>query len=207
MPYCQDGTRLEKLRDVQALGGERERRRELTSLLLKAFSDVSTVRTSASFREGTCSCTLKAAEKPMSSIRAGADVVPASNMSSVRLSDGSLTYTTLTGTTLHRIRLSWHALLTLKSIWEAGIWATAKWGDAAGVATPLHLRLGESHHNHVYLYMYPCFITEMRVYSPLQLSGCPQESIIPALILGKRMQRVPRAHPGRAGGGPGAAAS
>ncbi len=49
-------------------------------MLLKAFRDVSTVRTSASFRDGTWSCTLKAAENPMSSIRAGADVVPASSI-------------------------------------------------------------------------------------------------------------------------------
>lgn len=59
--------------------GDTSKQEWLTSVALKAFNDDRTVRMSASFSAGTCSCTLKAEENPMSSMIAGADVVPASS--------------------------------------------------------------------------------------------------------------------------------
>ena len=56
----------------------------LTSAALKALREESTACTSASFSAGTCSCTLKALEKPMSSMMAGAEDVPACRMSRLR---------------------------------------------------------------------------------------------------------------------------
>ena len=49
----------------------------LTSAALNALREERTACTSASFSAGTCSCTLKALEKPMSSMIAGAEDVPA----------------------------------------------------------------------------------------------------------------------------------
>ena len=69
---------------------EEEKGQKLTSALLKAFTDVRTVRTSASFSAGTWSCTLKAAEKPMSSISAAAEVVPATGTLTLFVLDGGL---------------------------------------------------------------------------------------------------------------------
>ena len=56
----------------------------LTSAALNALREESTACTSASFKAGTCSCTLKALEKPMSSMIAGAEDVPACRVPRLR---------------------------------------------------------------------------------------------------------------------------
>ena len=83
-----------RLTDLHGMEGIQEE--ELTSALLKALRDSSTERTPASFSAGTWSCTLKAAENPMSSIRAAADVVPASAAPLPVMPDRSLALILLT---------------------------------------------------------------------------------------------------------------